>query len=130
MDRRQLALETIAKISGRPVETLTPELQLAGDLGVDSPKALELLLVLEERLELEISDDQAGEMATVGDILAFVETLSEIDVEGVEPTAHPAPVHDCFRDDVVVEGLERDDFLRNAPDSALDQIRVPKVVDS
>ena len=73
MDRREIALTTIGKISGTPPEQLTAEMQLAGDLGVDSPKALELLLLLEEQLGIEISDEQAGEMATVGDILAFVE---------------------------------------------------------
>lgn len=80
---------------------------------------------------LELSAEEKKEFQEqLGGILAFVETLSEIDVEGVEPTAHPAPVLDCFREDVAVEGLAREDFLRNAPDSALDQIRVPKVVDS
>jgi acyl carrier protein len=76
MDRREIALTTIGKISGTPHEQLTGEMQLAGDLGIDSPKALELLLLLEEKLEIEISDEQAGEMATVGDILAFVEAAS------------------------------------------------------
>lgn len=81
------------------------------------------------RLELS-SDETERFQRQLDDILAFVETLSELDVAGVEPTAHPVPVHDCFREDEVVAGLERDDLLRNAPDSALDQIRVPKVVDS
>jgi len=80
---------------------------------------------------LELSDEEKEQFQQqLGDILAFVETLSEIEVEGVEPTAHPAPVLDCFREDAAVDGLEREHFLRNAPDSALDQIRVPKVVDS
>ena len=80
---------------------------------------------------LELSEEEKVEFQRqLNDILAFVETLSGIEVEGVEPTAHPAPVHDCLREDVAVEGLDREAFLRNAPDSALDQIRVPKVVDS
>lgn len=80
---------------------------------------------------LELSDDEKKEFQMqLGNVLGLVETLSEVDVEGIEPTAHPAPVHDCFREDVAVEGLSREDFLRNAPDTALDQIRVPKVVDS
>jgi len=69
MERRELALQAIARISGRPRDELTPEMQLAGDLGIDSPKALELLLVLEETLAIEIDDEQAGELSTVGDIL-------------------------------------------------------------
>ena len=66
----------------------------------------------------------------LGDIVALVDPLSSLDVEGVEPTAHPAPVIDCFREDRASPGLDREAFLRNAPDSALDQVRVPKVVDS
>ena len=77
MDRREQALQMIARISGTRIEALTPEMQLAGDLGIDSPKALELLLVLEEQLGVEISDDEAGEMSTVGKILAFVESRAD-----------------------------------------------------
>jgi acyl carrier protein len=72
MDRREVVLSTIARISGMSADSLTREMQLAGDLGIDSPKALEMLLKLEEQLDLEISDEQAGEMSTVGDILDFV----------------------------------------------------------
>ncbi|NIP92135.1 MAG: Asp-tRNA(Asn)/Glu-tRNA(Gln) amidotransferase subunit GatC [Akkermansiaceae bacterium] len=81
------------------------------------------------RLELSEDEKERFQQQLVS-ILAFVETLSGIDVEGVEPTAHPAPVLDCFREDAAVQGLEREDFLRNAPDSALEQIRVPKVVEA
>ena len=77
MDRRELALQTIAKISSMRNQALTPEMQLVGDLGIDSPKALELLLVLEEQLNVEISDEQAAEMSTVGEILDFVESTAD-----------------------------------------------------
>ena len=59
-----------------------------------------------------------------------MDTLSSLEVEGVDPTAHPAPVLDVLREDEASEGLSREQFLRNAPDRAMDQIRVPKVVDS
>lgn len=62
-------------------------------------------------------------------ILSYIEALGEIDVEGIEPTAHPAPVLDRMREDVSSESLPRESILRNAPDQALDQFRVPKVVD-
>jgi len=73
MDRRETTLSVVERISGVPRAELTKESQLAGDLGIDSPKALEMLLELEEKLKIEIGDEQAGEMATVGDILAFVD---------------------------------------------------------
>ena len=80
---------------------------------------------------LELTDEEKSTFQKqLESIMTLVETLSEIDVEGVEPTAHPAPVLDCFREDESRDGLDRDSILRNAPDSALGQIRVPKVVDS
>ncbi len=65
-----------------------------------------------------------------GDILKLVGTLATLDVEGVEPTAHPAPLLDLMREDEVEPGLLGGQVLENAPDNALSQIRVPKVVDA
>ena len=65
-----------------------------------------------------------------GDIMRLVDTLTELNVEGVEPTAHPAPVLDVMREDEAEANLAKDRVLENAPDSALNQIRVPKVVDA
>lgn len=80
---------------------------------------------------LELTEEEASQFQKqLGSIVAFVDTISSLEVEGVEPTAHPAPVFDCFREDAALPGLERDQFLRNAPDSAFEQIRVPKVVDA
>lgn len=62
-------------------------------------------------------------------IIGYIETLKNVDVEGIEPTAHASPVFDRLREDASRPGLEQADFLKNAPDSALGQIRVPKVVD-
>ncbi|MEC9055798.1 MAG: Asp-tRNA(Asn)/Glu-tRNA(Gln) amidotransferase subunit GatC [Verrucomicrobiota bacterium] len=80
---------------------------------------------------LELTDEETAQFQKqLGDILAFVDTLSSLEVEGVDPTAHPAPVIDCFREDEAGQSLAREQFLRNAPDTAMDQVRVPKVVDS
>lgn len=72
MDMTQKALNVVAKVSGKDVATLQPELELVADLGIDSPKALQLLLDLEEELDIEISDEDAAKMDTVGDVLAFL----------------------------------------------------------
>lgn len=80
---------------------------------------------------LELTDEEQERFgAQLAGILDYIATLKEIDVEGIEPTAHPAPVLDRMREDVARDGLEREDVLQNAPDSARDQIRVPKVVDA
>ncbi len=71
-DPRRAALEAIAQVSEHPVETIRPEMDLVGELGIDSPKALQLLIEIEDRLGIEISDEDAETLNTAGDILAFV----------------------------------------------------------
>jgi acyl carrier protein len=66
------ALNVIAKLSGKDAASLKPTAELTADLGIDSPKGLQLLMELEEKLGIEISDDEAARMATVGDVLTFV----------------------------------------------------------
>ena len=61
-------------------------------------------------------------------ILHHAEALSKLDVTGIEPTAHPAPVFDRMRPDMPHDSLPPAAVLQNAPDQAQGQIRVPKVV--
>lgn len=72
MDTEHTVLRLVAEISGHEVSTLTPETPLVGGLGIDSTDAVRLLIELEEVLEIEISDEAAAHMDTVGDILEFV----------------------------------------------------------
>ncbi len=71
MDVKKSVLEIVSSLSERDAGQITPDMDLVGDLGIDSPKALQLLLELEERLEVEISDEDAAKMNTVGDILDY-----------------------------------------------------------
>jgi len=48
----------------------------------------------------------------MGDILAYMDKLNELDTSGIEPTMHAVPITNVFRDDVAVPGLERDDAPR------------------
>lgn len=61
-------------------------------------------------------------------ILVHVESLADLDVSGIEPTSHPAPVYDVMREDVPQASLPAAAVLANAPDQAQEQIRVPKVI--
>ncbi len=72
MDVKQTALDIVAKISGKEAPGLTPEMDLVADLGIDSPKALQLLIELEEALSIEISDDDAAKLDSIGDILDYL----------------------------------------------------------
>jgi acyl carrier protein len=76
MEKQQIALGILAKLSKVEPEGITPGMDLVGDLGIDSPKALSLLVELEDALGIEISDEDAARMDTVGDILDYVGKLS------------------------------------------------------
>jgi acyl carrier protein len=72
-DRRALVLDVLALVSGVPRDSLRPEQDLVADLGLDSPKAVRLLVELEERLGAEIDDAEAAGLSTVGDLLRLAE---------------------------------------------------------
>ncbi len=62
-------------------------------------------------------------------ILAFVEQLSEVDVEGVEPMTSVTPMVMRQREDVVTDGGMADLIVRNAPATEDNFFLVPKVVE-
>jgi len=75
---------------------------------------------------LELSDEEVAVFQPqLEAILEHVETLSRVDVSGIEETA---PLFGRMRDDTPHESLPPEGLLRNAPDQAQGQIRVPKVV--
>ena len=80
MNRSEIAISVIARITGIPTESITPEMELVADLDMDSAKALELLVELEDRFGVEIDDDDAGSLNTVGDVLATVNSLENLSV--------------------------------------------------
>jgi len=67
--------------------------------------------------------------AQLVDVLANIEKLSQVDVTGVEPTAHAFPVYNVWADDVAQPGLSVAEALRNAPAQRDHMIVVPKVVE-
>jgi acyl carrier protein len=75
MNPSQIAIEIIARITGRPPESIVPEMELVADLDMDSARALELLVEIEDRLGVEIDDDAAANLNTVGDVLTTIESL-------------------------------------------------------
>ncbi len=62
-------------------------------------------------------------------MLAFVEQLSEVNVEGIEPMTSVTPMAMKKRQDVVTDGDNTEAVLKNAPESADNFYLVPKVVE-
>jgi aspartyl-tRNA(Asn)/glutamyl-tRNA(Gln) amidotransferase subunit C len=67
--------------------------------------------------------------AELNAMLAFVEQLAEVDVEGIEPMTSVTPMELKQRDDQVTDGGIADDIVRNAPATADHFFLVPKVVE-
>jgi len=78
------------------------------------------------RVEDERLDQIAGEL---DGILHWVEQLSEVDTEGVEPMTSVTEIIPPLRTDVVNDGDCRDAVLANAPDPLDGFYTVPKVVE-
>jgi len=67
--------------------------------------------------------------AQLNHILDYIEKLKEVDVTGVEPTAHAFPLVNVTRPDEVRPSLPQEDALRNAPAQANGLFLVPKIVE-
>ncbi|MGC4014841.1 MAG: Asp-tRNA(Asn)/Glu-tRNA(Gln) amidotransferase subunit GatC [Luteolibacter sp.] len=79
--------------------------------------------------KLELSKEEISTFkGQLEDILSHVDALSKLDVTGIEATSYPAPVFDRMREDIPHQSLDREAVLRNAPEQAQHQIRVPKVI--
>jgi len=68
----------------------------------------------------------AGELSAV---LAFMEELNEVDVDGIEPMTSVTPMRLKRRADVVTDGNIQAQILANAPDAREGFFAVPKVVE-
>lgn len=80
------------------------------------------------RIKVE-EDDLPALAGELSNILTFMEQLSEVDVEGVEPMTGVTPMRLKRREDVVTDGGMQDKILSNAPDAREGFFAVPKVVE-
>ena len=80
------------------------------------------------RLSLSPAEEEqfAGQL---GGILGYIEKLKQLDVTGIEPTAHAVPLVNVFRADEVQPSLSNEDALHNAPAKANGLFMVPKIVE-
>ena len=73
--------------------------------------------------------EEAHYGAQLDQVLGYIEKLKELDVSGIEPTAHAVPLVNVFRPDEVRPGLSPEEALRNAPAQANGLFQVPKIVE-
>jgi aspartyl-tRNA(Asn)/glutamyl-tRNA(Gln) amidotransferase subunit C len=79
---------------------------------------------------IAVADDEVEHLKNeLNGILAFVELLQEVNVEGVEPMTSVTPMAMKKREDVVNDGGIADDIVKNAPATEDHFFLVPKVVE-
>jgi aspartyl-tRNA(Asn)/glutamyl-tRNA(Gln) amidotransferase subunit C len=86
----------------------------------------EQVLHVAKLARLRLTDDEVERMATeLSGILEHVERISELDLDGVEPTSHVVALENVFRPDAPRPSWDRDEILESAPDPASGAFRVP-----
>jgi len=78
---------------------------------------------------LKVTDDEVHRFTQqLAHVLDYVAKMNELDVEGVEPMAHPLDLSNVLREDVEVPGVGVDTALANAPERDDPFFAVPKVI--
>jgi len=79
---------------------------------------------------IELSSEEENRIAPqVAEVLRYVEKLKELNVEGVEPTAHALPLENVLREDELGVSLSHEEALSNAPKTINGLFVVPKIVE-
>ena len=79
---------------------------------------------------IELSEEEKEKFrGQFGDILKYFDKLNQVDVEGIEPTAHAFPRHNVWDEDEARAGFTAEEALSNAPAKRHDQIVVPRVIE-
>jgi aspartyl-tRNA(Asn)/glutamyl-tRNA(Gln) amidotransferase subunit C len=98
----------------------------SGDPGLTTEQARWVARLARLELSAEELETLTGQ---VGQILAYVAQLQQVDTKGVEPLAHALDVQNVFRADERVPSLPVAEALANAPRRQDDFFSVPAVLD-
>jgi aspartyl-tRNA(Asn)/glutamyl-tRNA(Gln) amidotransferase subunit C len=80
------------------------------------------------RLQLTVEEEEKFSRQ-LGEILAYVDKLEEVDTENVPPTSHVFALKNIFREDKKKKSLSRREALSNAPKKKRNQFQVPKIIE-
>lgn len=83
-----------------------------------------------ELARLELTDEEkAVFQPQLENIVKYVEKISSVNVDGVEPMMHGRVLVNAFREDVVRASLPTETALANAPKRVGDEFLLPKIVE-
>lgn len=94
---------------------------------VISDETIEYVGIL-AKLSLNDEEKEAAKK-DMASMLDYIDKLSELDTENVEPMSHVFDVKNVFREDVVTNGDNSADMLANAPEEKDNMYLVPKTFD-
>lgn len=77
------------------------------------------------KLELSAEEKEQAK-ADMEKMLDYIDTLNELDTEGIEPMSHVFPISNVFREDAVTNGDNHEEMLANAPEKKEQSYKVPK----
>ncbi len=72
MENMDKMKKILVEVLGVKEEDIKPESKFVDDLGADSLDLVELIMAFEDKLEIEISDEEAEKMVTVKDVLDYI----------------------------------------------------------
>jgi len=81
----QRVKDIIVEQLGVKPEQVTPEAKFIEDLGADSLDTVELVMALEEEFGIEVPDEQAEKLQSVGDVIKHIEIQARENEAGSEP---------------------------------------------
>lgn len=56
-------------------DLITPDAELSNDLGINSIELADLVMICEDKFDVEISDENIGQFVTIRDVVNYLETL-------------------------------------------------------
>jgi aspartyl-tRNA(Asn)/glutamyl-tRNA(Gln) amidotransferase subunit C len=89
---------------------------------IDRDQVLHVARLARLRLTAEEVERMSSELSAV---LGHIENISQLDLDGVEPTSHVVELENVLREDVPRPSLPRERVLEPAPDATGDGFRVP-----
>jgi len=88
------------------------------------------VIKVSELARVEVKEEELDKFTEqLGNILEYIEQLNELDTNNVEPTSHVLDISTPLREDKVVEWLNIEEVLQNAPESEDDFFVVPQVIE-
>lgn len=121
-----VAFYGLTKAQRQKPEKDMPETKMS-DKHVITDETIEYVGIL---AKLELSEPEKEQAKKdMGEMLDYIDKLNELDTEGVEPMSHIFPVNNVFREDAAVNGDDREQMLKNAPEVKDGSYKVPKTIE-